>query len=138
MLFHILPLCPPLRRWVYRLRPGDWYYHPVRRLLELGRIWINRYDPEWDHFISTAIDLGMAAPEYTCSAPNPSNHIILVGDIEVWIANFPYAAGEPWKGPTVHRSIRPSIMTLYRLRDAARAAHRAKIAHMQHMENTHV
>lgn len=148
MLCWLLMLCPPLWRWVLSLRPQHRMYHPVRWVLEFGRIMQKRYDADWDAYVSTCIDLGMIYVERNCT-----QHIIEVGDYSVWISNFPYACGEPIMriGDTYSRvshlvpyelkRSRPSIMTLYRLLYAAKAAWRAeeeRQKHMQQMENQHV
>jgi hypothetical protein len=68
----------------------------------------NRYDYEWDVFLTTALDLNMLKI-YDLSAA--------IGDRHVWVGNFPYAYGmEVSRFSVGDLSGRPSFRTIKRLR----------------------
>lgn len=74
---------------------------------------LTTYDEDWDRYVRTALNLNMIRP-YRFGGVAVSNHTIFVGDIQVWVANFPYGYGHPYGEHDIH--IRPRMRTLYALR----------------------
>lgn len=77
----------------YRLTPSYWFQnYPT--------------DPDWDEFVSMAIDTG--------DITEITHHTCKVGGIKTWISNWPYAYGHPYEGGFTE--ILPYVATRKRLR----------------------
>lgn len=64
------------------------------------------YSAEWDAFLSSAIDAG--------GVKIRSEYRAVIGGVEVWTANYPYAFGRPAFG----LEVLPSLKTRARLHEA--------------------
>lgn len=93
----------PLKHRILRVA-----YETVWRLNPHWAIMNNRYDYEWDVFLTTALDLNMVGIRGLSAS---------IGDRRVWVGNFPYAyGGEIERFSIGDLSGRPSFRTIKRLR----------------------
>jgi hypothetical protein len=94
----------------------------ILKVLTTPRCWI-RNDPTskaWDKELNKLLDtnniiLGSYRGE------SDSYYTLLVGDVEVWVSNFPYAYGSKHRAGLAEAKL-PSRATVFRLREAEMAA----------------
>lgn len=90
----------------------------------LPQFWLQNYptDWEWDATLNRLLD------EHPAIKP-AGNYTVLVGGVEVWAANYPYAYGRPY---TPKMDALPSVATRKRLhslvKDCQRKAFNAAVA----------
>lgn len=72
-----------------------------------------RYDKSLDEIINTLLDKGeiVDISQYTCN----------ISGVTIWISNYPYAYGKLY-GHAIFDTIRPSRLTIQRLRKATKEA----------------
>lgn len=73
-------------------------------------IQLNRYDEDWDRFITQAI-------KHDASVQLISAFTITINGYYLWIGNYPYGFGttEPINEPKFRYNVRPSRKTIYKL-----------------------
>lgn len=78
----------------------------------------SRYDYEWDVFVETSLNLGMVKADQKWFFSHPrADHVLLVGEKEMWVSNYPYAYATPHEDIMVGGGeSRPSIRTMLRIR----------------------
>jgi hypothetical protein len=67
---------------------------------------MHEYNPEWDHYVRVAIQLGMVKPYYI-TPQDVSYHRVMIGSTETWVGNYPYGYGShPELGRPSYKTIR--------------------------------
>lgn len=81
----------------------DFFYRLLR-----PRHWLRNYKTckEWDSFLNELLDSNLVEKERNCS--------VKIGEVGVWISNYPYAYGSPYS--PYELDILPKPRTVDRLR----------------------
>lgn len=94
------------------------------RVIRNPRCWdrLGKTDVEWDFVLNGLIDkYKPSLPPYTRSF----NHTIMLGEILIWTANFPYSYGSPYALSGADKVL-PTRKTVFRLYDMVEL-HKSKI-----------